>query len=364
MHLVFAFVLLILLPTTSLAVDLTGGRAAIFLDKEGTAKDLALVKFSREPGLVAQLPDPTTGISSLRINSNTANTGIVTLDPTRWKASGGGFVYRFPPKGNPPGGIVSIVFKSRATGGKLIIKARGDGYGVNAISGPVNFVQIEFWVDTTLYTGRFSALPETERFNTAERVLLAGRNISTGPNAGHELLEPGDSSSFVVWLTLSLTTEEFDAIDSPPGWVRNQPRESVGQGGRFFRSPDGQFDGDFSVQQMFGTVWLHAATVVSIDGPLDGEGLLQATTVHKYHEPAYYAGRSVTILTSPESERYILVSRDAQRTSDEPTIPTGWTLEVIPLYTDVSFLLPEFTTVIRTDNEDSFQGPVPTDIVF
>ena len=72
MHLVFAFVLLILLPTTSLAVDLTGGRAAIFLDKEGTAKDLALVKFSREPGLVAQLPDPTTGISSLRINSNTA----------------------------------------------------------------------------------------------------------------------------------------------------------------------------------------------------------------------------------------------------------------------------------------------------
>lgn len=60
--------------------------------------------------------------------------------------------------------------------------------------------------------------------------------------------------------------------------------------------------------------------------------------------------------------RYILVSRDARRTSENPTIPDGWMLEEIRLEDDLTILLPLRTTVIRADNQDSFQGPLPPDL--
>jgi hypothetical protein len=181
-------------------------------------------------------------------------------------------------------------------------------------------------------------------------------------NVGHELLDANGFPNIVVWGTQDLTIEEYDALTLPPGWMRNQPREGVGQTSRFLRSPGRDADGDFTRQEMFGVSWLHQATVVSIDGPVDAEGLLTASTVEKHHELTWRAGSSVTILTSPEGARYILVSRDARRTSDTPTIPDGWMLEVILLGEDLQILLPLHTTVIRSDNEDSFQGPLPSDL--
>jgi hypothetical protein len=182
---------------------------------------------------------------------------------------------------------------------------------------------------------------------------------------GHELIEMRsfpDPVMLVVWGTQELTIEEYDALELEPGWMRNQPREGVGQTGRFLRSPGRDADGDFTRQEMFGISWLHQATVVSIDGSLDPEGLLNASTVEKHHELTWPAGSSITILTSPEGVHYILVSRDARRTSDTPTIPDDWMLEVILLEEDLQILLLR-TTVVRTDNEDSFQGPVPSDIL-
>jgi hypothetical protein len=334
----------------------------MFLDKDGTAKDMAVVKFMRDPAIVAPLPDPTLDTSSLRIFSDTADTGFVYLDRSKWKTSGSGFVYSFPPKQSPPGGIFKIIFKPGRSGGTLIIKAKGDGYGTNAIFGPVSYVQVGFSVGATTYAGRFRSPPAEEKFNTPEKVLLKGKNASVPVNPGHELLDFSGFPNVVVWGTQDLTIEEYDALMLPPGWRRNQPREGVGANGRFLRSPGRDADGDFTRQEMFGVSWLHQATIVSIDGFLDAEGLLLATTVEKHHELTWRAGSSITILTSPEGVSYALVSRDARRSSDTPTIPDDWMLEEILLEKNLTVLLPLHTTNIRTDNQDSFQGPLPSDL--
>ena len=50
--------------------------------------------------------------------------------------------------------------------------------------------------------------------------------------------------------------------------------------------------------------------------------------------------------------------RDANRTSDDFILPQGWVLEEIQLSEDLTVTLSGEVEIIRTDNEDSFQGPL------
>jgi len=69
--------------------------------------------------------------------------------------------------------------------------------------------------------------------------------------------------------------------------------------------------------------------------------------------------RSPLLLVSPEADAYFRNGRDATRTVDDPTLPDSWRLvDYTPPDTLVIELFDE-TLVIRTDNQDSFQGPVP-----
>jgi hypothetical protein len=117
--------LVLLLSSTALAASLTGGRIAKFIDKDGTSRDSAVVKFVRDPGIVAPLPDPTADASWVRLVSDTTDTCTVFLDSTRWRRAGDGFVYKFPRKESPPGGIFKVVFKP----GTLGREARHQGQG-------------------------------------------------------------------------------------------------------------------------------------------------------------------------------------------------------------------------------------------
>ena len=72
----------------------------------------------------------------------------------------------------------------------------------------------------------------------------------------------------------------------------------------------------------------------------------------------YYAGSTVPVLISPDGEIYPLVSRDAQRTTDESPIPTGWTVVEHTFTEDYTTRLPNPTLNIRVENQDSYQGPV------
>ncbi|MEQ8667704.1 MAG: hypothetical protein RIC12_00940 [Pirellulales bacterium] len=181
---------------------------------------------------------------------------------------------------------------------------------------------------------------------------------------GHELLDARTFPTLLVWGNNDLTIEEYDALVLEPGWLRNEPREGVPDTSRFLRTPGQPSDGEFVTQDMFGVEWLHQATVVSINGSLDPGGLLTSTTVNKYHEVTFFAGSVLTLLISPEDEAYGLISRDAERTNDVVTLPEGWGLEEVVLPEELTFMLPEFTTVIRAaNNQDSFQGPFPMEVL-
>ena len=129
--------------------------------------------------------------------------------------------------------------------------------------------------------------------------------------------------------------------------------------GRFTKSPDSTEDGDILIQEFYGFDWFHSATVFETDLPVDNDGLLLGFRVRKFHELTYNPGSCMVLLISPDDEVYFRVGRDADRTTDEFSIPDGWRLES---YTPSEPLIIELfgeTLVIRTDNNDSFQGPVP-----
>lgn len=191
----------------------------------------------------------------------------------------------------------------------------------------------------------------------------------TGPRSGNPVHEVFDLDGR-VWLTFDLTPEEYDALELPEGWRRNQSRggvateDSPGPEGRFLRSPDRDSDGQYTHREMFGATWQHVARIVGFQGFLDDQNLLVAATVQKYHELTWRAGNDIIVLTSPDGLHYALISRDARRASDTPTIPDDWLLRTIRLEEGLVARLPFNTTVVRTDNQDSFQGPLPADVDF
>jgi hypothetical protein len=186
-------------------------------------------------------------------------------------------------------------------------------------------------------------------------------NLKPQPRVGFEILQIASLREIIVWVNSDMTEEEFEAIELPLGWFKNQPREPDPDSGRFLRSPGAAVDGPLAEDDHFGHSWRHNATVVRTGIRMDRKGLLKASRVAKYHELTYRAGRAVHVLISPAGDHYIRVSRDANRTSDTPTLPAGWRLVENILEDDLTLMLPNPTLNIRGDNEDSFQGPVPAE---
>ena len=185
-----------------------------------------------------------------------------------------------------------------------------------------------------------------------------GNDADRGEEVGYEILQIVSANKIVVWLGTELTQEEFDALELPADWLKNQPREGDADEGAFARSPDASADGQFTEQGHFGHVWRHNATIVQANVPLDDDGLLRQNTIAKFHEIHFDAGRTLWVLVSPDGEPVVRVSRDAGRTSDEPTIPDSWQLIEYTIEEELIIQLPNPTLNIRADNEDSFQGPV------
>ena len=216
------------------------------------------------------------------------------------------------------------------------------------------------------------AMMERMRWNLSVILILSGLlGCSDGSDSpvpqeeervGFEIIEIQSPNSFRAWISPEINFQEFEALEVSPGWIKNQPRESTETPAdkvRFIKSPDATMDGDILVEEFYGYKWFHAATVTDPNVVLDEEGLLRGNRVRKFHEITYNAGRRLILLVSPEGAVYFRVGRDANRVSDEPTIPNLWRTE--EYVTPVKLVIELFgeTLVIRTDNEDSFQGPVP-----
>lgn len=179
---------------------------------------------------------------------------------------------------------------------------------------------------------------------------------------GFELVQVKGLSNIVIWINdESLTEEEFNAIDLPFNWRKNQPREGEPDGGKFHRSPDATEDSVFTTEEHFGYQWVFNAKIVkrNVDLPDNNDDLLVGRSIAKYHQVRFNAGRTIYVLISPEGEEYIRISRDANRTTDEAIIPSSWQIEERVLTEELVLDLPNPTLNIRAENnQDSFQGPV------
>lgn len=177
---------------------------------------------------------------------------------------------------------------------------------------------------------------------------------------GFEILNMISFEDIRVWVTYEITQEEFDSIQLPQGWFKNQIREGEPNGSGFRRSPGSDVDGDLIEEEHFGHSWRHNAKVIDIDValPSNEEGLLSARSIEKYHHIKYNAGRTLYVLVDPDGKEYVRVSRDLRRTSEESPLPEGWKMRQVTIQEELTFDLPNPTLNIRTSNEDSFQGPV------
>jgi hypothetical protein len=108
----------------------------------------------------------------------------------------------------------------------------------------------------------------------------------------------------------------------------------------------------------FDKEFLNVVKLIESNRPVDEEGLIRETLLEKYHVLTYFAGSIVPVLENPLGERFILVSRDVNRTSDTFALPDGWFVTEYELLEDLEVDLSGMVSVLRVENEDSFQGPL------
>lgn len=184
---------------------------------------------------------------------------------------------------------------------------------------------------------------------------------STDVEAGfHELL---DAQNAQTWGTQDVSEEQWNALTLPWDWklwIKNTPRELMSRG-VFLRSPGCPQDGQFTWKNMYDADWLNVADFKDMNTPVDPDGLINQTTMIKYHRLTYDAGSPVWYLTGPDGKRYLIATRDYDRTTDTPTLPAGWTIsDVVTLTKPLQFdLMGDQIANLRTSNGDSFQGPMP-----
>lgn len=172
-----------------------------------------------------------------------------------------------------------------------------------------------------------------------------------------------DGSQGIAWMAVDITAAEFEALALPPGWISSNPRDLEASFGEFLMSPGETEPCRFEELDLLGHRWRHVATLSERGQPVDDAGLLVSTRVDKHHRLPFEAGLEMTTLTSPEGEAYLRITRDPSRTQEVPTVPAGWALATFaPEETTVVVLTPP-TLLLRTDNQDSFQGPVELDRV-
>jgi haloalkane dehalogenase len=234
-------------------------------------------------------------------------------------------------------------------------------YEVRTLDSPLNVISDGI---TTVISDEFANVYQvvnkpiagTEESNATSIIMTAD---SEEPSLNFELIEIVSQTELRAWILQDdMTLAEYEALELPQNWVKNQPRESSLDGTEFVRSPDGGFDGDILIEEHFGYTWFHSATVVNPNVTVDDEGLLSGSYVNKYHEVTYNRGTTVHVLLSPEGDAHVRIGRDGGRTTDESPIPDGWQLIEYVTTEELVIELPSPTLVIRTDNQDSFQGPV------
>jgi hypothetical protein len=178
-----------------------------------------------------------------------------------------------------------------------------------------------------------------------------------------ELIEIVSPEEVNVWIIDEpITVEEFQNLPLASNWQRQEAStEGDVNASTILRSPDAAEEGLFTKEEHFGYQWIFNAQIIDNDVPLpeNENGLLTGRYIAKYQEVTYNAGRTISVLISPEGEEYVRVSRDIDRTTEEQIIPETWTIEERQINEELIVRLPNPTLNIIVNNiGDSFQGPV------
>ncbi|MEM8560021.1 MAG: hypothetical protein AAGG50_19565 [Bacteroidota bacterium] len=190
---------------------------------------------------------------------------------------------------------------------------------------------------------------------------LAEAPALEGGSIGYELL---DLAGREVWTTRDWTPTAFATFSLPATWLlwrKNDPRVGLADRGEFLQSP-GCERGAYTHMRAFDRRFVQVAELIDLREPGGESGLIRRAAVEKYHVLHFDEGRTVRVLTSPAGERFVEVSRTLLRRTYTPTLPAGWTLSEHHLSEPLRVELLGRVSVLRTDNEDAFQGPL-TDAV-
>ncbi len=181
-------------------------------------------------------------------------------------------------------------------------------------------------------------------------------NFDESADAGYELLDFGRRQ---VWATTDWTPADFEQFSLPLSWAfwgKNDPRVGLADGAQFLRSPGCEADGQYSYMTAFGREFVQ---VVELDGMTRlGDGARQVA-LEKHHRLMFDAGRTVSLLISPDAEQYVCFVETLDRADAPARLPEGWRLSAVELSSALSVDLIGQVTVIRLSNEDSCQGPIP-----
>ena len=180
-----------------------------------------------------------------------------------------------------------------------------------------------------------------------------------GDGPGYELI---DFVGGEVWATRNWTPHQYAEFSLPFSWIlwhKNDPRIGLADHSTFLRSPGCSQDGQYSYMHAFNRNFVQVVELLSRPRAADKKTLIRRTELEKYHVLHFSAGRTVSILRGPTGERFIGVSRSLDRTSETPALPPGWNLTDRLLTEDLQVNLLQQVSVLRLENEDSYQGPIP-----
>ncbi|MEM1268293.1 MAG: hypothetical protein AAGI50_19995 [Pseudomonadota bacterium] len=208
-------------------------------------------------------------------------------------------------------------------------------------------------VITTLIAAFAGTAAHPEAHCIAESPGIAG----DGP--GFEFIDIG---RLQVWASRDWTVESFEAFEMPvtePFWFKNSPRLLEPDRAVFRRSPGCAAEGHFTYRDVDGRQHLHVVSLIKVARAVDPDGLIKQTDLIKHHVLEYDGGRTIALLIAPDGRRFIRVSRGLESEGAVPHLPEGWRIEEAPLGQNIIVDLDGAVSVLRLDNGDSYQGPLP-----
>ena len=170
-------------------VVLTAGKVAKFQDREGTARDMGLVRFQGDPRL-PQPSSPGGAVVTVQVASYPQSTNlmvygpVIELPPDVWRRKGKNWIYA--DKDGTRGGLRKMILGAKT----LLIKWKGEGF--TPPPGPAGYVEVWIEIEGKRHLGRFHDFKKNDA--TALVTRKPSKAAADGERAFWDVLHRDDDS--------------------------------------------------------------------------------------------------------------------------------------------------------------------------